>query len=81
MFERDVLQYSVFENLAAFAGCVRRYLQYHNALVHPFRWGRKRKKRVFLVRPFRQVYLQGRACVHSLSDRLARQLANAIIIS
>ena len=23
--------------------------------------------------PFRQAYLQGRACVHSLSDRLARQ--------
>ena len=81
MFERDVLQNSDFENLAAFADWVRRYLQYYNALVHPLRWGPKRKKRVFLVRPFRQAYLQGRACVHSLSDRLARQLANAIIIS
>ena len=81
MFERDVLQNSGFENLAAFAGCVRRYLQYYNAQAHPFRWGRKRKKRVFLVRPFCQTYLQGRACVHSLSDLRSRQLANAIIIS
>ena len=81
MFERDVLKNSDFENLAAFADWVRRYLQYYNAQVHPFRWGRKRKKRVLLVRPFNQDYLQGRACVHSLSDLPDRQLANAITIS
>ena len=46
MIEWNVLQNSDFENMAAFSGCVCRYLQYYNPQMYPFRWGRKRKKRV-----------------------------------
>jgi len=51
MLERDVIQHSHFQSLAEFGLAVGRYLAYYNAQCHPFRWGRKRKHRVFLVAP------------------------------
>ena len=57
----------------------RRYLAYYNAQCHPFRWGHKRKHRVFLVGPLRRTVLWGRACGASLPDRYARLLAKTII--
>jgi transposase len=79
MFERDVIRNSRFECLADFSHAARRYLAYYNAQCHPFRWGHKRKHRVFLVGPLRRTVLWGRACGASLPDRYARQLAKTII--
>lgn len=79
MFERDVIRNSNFQGLADFAVAVRCYLRYYNAQCHPFRWGHKRKRRLFLVGPLRRTVLWGRACAASLSDRLARRLAKTII--
>jgi transposase len=81
MFERDVIRNSSFECLADFSHATRRYLVYYNAQRHPFRWGRKRKRRLFLVGPLRRTVLWGRACRASLPDRLARRLAKAVITS
>ena len=79
MFERDVIRNSSFECLAAFSHATRRYLAYYNAQCHPFRWGHKRKRRLFLVAPLRRTVLWGRACRASLPDRYARQLAKTVI--
>ena len=79
MFERDVIRNSSFECLADFSRAARRYLAYYNAQCHPFRWGHKRKHRVFLVGPLRRTVLWGRACGASLPDRYARLLAKTII--
>ncbi len=80
MFKRDVILNSNYEGLAAFSLATQRYLDYYNARAHPFRWGRKRKKRIFLVGPLRASHLRGRACASVLSDRLARRLAKVIMI-
>jgi transposase len=79
MFERDVIRHSSFTCLADFAQAARRYVTYYNTQCHPFRWGRTRRKRVFLVGPLRRTVLWGRACRHVLSDRFARMLAKLII--
>ena len=79
MFERDVIRNSSFTCLADFAQAARRYVTYYNAQCHPFRRGRTRRKRIFLVGPLRRTVLRGRACRHVLSDRFARLLAKLII--
>jgi len=79
MFERDVIRNSAFTSLAEFALAARLYVTYYNAQCHPFRWGRTRRKRVFLVGPLRRTVLWGRACRHALSDRFTRMLAKTII--
>jgi transposase len=79
MFERDVIRNSNFKRLADFSLAARCYLAYYNAQRHPFRWGHRRKHRVFLVGPLRRTVLWGRACGASLPDRYARQLAKTII--
>lgn len=79
MVERDVIRNSAFTSLTDFALATRRYVAYYNAQCHPFRWGRTRRKRVFLVGPLRRTVLWGRACRHALSDRFARSLAKLII--
>jgi putative transposase len=79
IFERDVTRNSAFTSLADFALAARRYVAYYNAQCHPFRWGRSRRKRVFLVGPLRRTVLWGRACRPALSDRFARMLAKLII--
>ncbi len=79
MFERDVIRSSHFTCLADFSHAARRYLVYYNAQRHPFRWGHKRKHRVFLVGPLRRTVLWGRACGASLPVRYARRLAKTII--
>jgi transposase len=81
MFERDVIRNSNFQSLADFSLAAKRYLVYYNAQRHPFRWGHKRKRRVFLVGPLRRTVLWGRASRASLPDRLARRLAKMIITS
>lgn len=79
MFERDVIHNSAFASLADFSAATRRYLAYYNAQCHPFRWGHKRKRRVFLVAPLRRTVLWGRASAASLPVRFARRLAKVII--
>jgi transposase len=79
MFERDVIRNSHFTCLADFATATRRYLAYYNAQRHPFRWGRKRKRRLCLVAPLRRTVLCGRACASNLPSPLARRLAKVII--
>lgn len=79
MFERDVIRNSHFTCLADFAAATRRYLAYYNAQRHPFRWGRKRKRRLCLVAPLRRTVLWGRACAANLPSRLARRLAKVVI--
>jgi len=79
MFERDVIANSAFTSLVDFSQAAQRYLTYYNAQCHPFRWGRTRRKRVFLVGPLRRTVLWGRACRHVLSDRFALMLAKLII--
>jgi transposase len=79
MFERDVMRNSHFESLAAFHWAVKSYLDYYNAQCHPFRWGRKRSKRLFLVAPLRRTILWGRACGAALPTRFARRLAKVVI--
>ena len=64
---------------ADFSLAARRYLYYYNAQCHPFRWGHKRKRRVFLVAPLRRTVLWGRASGASLPVRFARRLAKMII--
>jgi len=81
MFERDVIRNSHFTSLSDFSLAVQHYLTYYNAQCHPFRWGYKRKRRLFLVAPLRRTVLWGRACADALSQRLARRLAKAIITS
>jgi transposase len=80
MFERDVIRNSHFESLRDFGRASKQYLDYYNAQSHPFRWGRKRKRRLFLVAPLRRTVLWGRACAATLPSRLARRLAKVIII-
>ena len=80
MFERDVIRNSHFESLRHFGRASKQYLAYYNAQSHPFRWGRKRKRRLFLVAPLRRTILWGRACAATLPSRLARRLAKVIII-
>jgi hypothetical protein len=79
MFERDVLRNSHFQSLAEFGRAAKSYLNYYNAECHPFRWGRKRKRRLFLVAPLRRTVLWGRACAATLPHRLARTLAKLVI--
>lgn len=79
MFQRDVLHNSNFQSLSDFNLAAQRYLAYYNAQCHPFRWGHKRKRRVFLVAPLRRTVLWGRASAASLPVRFARCLAKAII--
>jgi len=79
MFERDVIHNSNFESLADFESATRRYLDYYNTQCHPFRWGRKRQQRVYLVGPLRRTVLWGRACATSMSLRWVRRLAKALI--
>lgn len=78
MFERDVLRNGHFESLAEFNRAAKRYLEYYNAQCHPFRWGRKRSKRIFLVAPLRRTVLWGRACGGMLSAHLTRRLAKLV---
>ena len=78
MFERDVVRNSHFESLADFNRMAKGYLEYYNAQCHPFRWGRKRSKRLFLVAPLRRTVLWGRACGGMLSARLTRRLAKLV---
>lgn len=78
MFARDVIRNSDFTGLADFSQAAQRYLAYHNQRAHPFRWGHKRKHRVYLVGPLRHLFLRGRASASALSDRLARRLAKVI---
>ncbi len=79
MFERDVIHNSDFLGLAEFSLAARRYLDYYNAQCHPFRWGYKRKRRVFLVAPLRRTVLWGRASGAFLPVRFARRLAKLVI--
>jgi hypothetical protein len=79
MFERDVIHNSDFLGLADFSLAARRYLDYYNAQCHPFRWGHKRKRRVFLVAPLQRTVLWGRASGASLPVRFARRLAKMVI--
>lgn len=79
MFERDVIRNSAFQGLADFSVASRRYLAYYNAQCHPFRWGRQRERRLYLVGPLKRTVLWGRACVDSLSLRWARRLAKVLI--
>lgn len=79
MFGRDVIQNSHFVCLADFNQAAQRYLAYYNAQCHPFRWGHKRKRRVFLVAPLKRTVLWGRASAASLPARFARQLAKLIM--
>jgi transposase len=79
MFGRDVIQNSNFVSLADFNLAAQRYLAYYNAQCHPFRWGHKRKHRVFLVAPLKRTVLWGRASAASLPGRFARQLAKLIM--
>jgi transposase len=79
MFGRDVIQNSHFVSLADFNRAAQHYLVYYNAQSHPFRWGHKRKRRVFLVAPLKRTVLWGRASTASLSPRFARQLAKLIM--
>ena len=80
MFGRDVIQNSNFVCLADFNLAAQRYLAYYNAQCHPFRWGHKRKRRVFLVGPLKRTVLWGRTSAASLPPRFARQLAKLIMI-
>lgn len=79
MFGRDVIQNSHFVSLTDFSQATQRYLVYYNAQAHPFRWGHKRKRRVFLVAPLRRTVLWGRASAASLPARFARPLAKLIM--
>jgi transposase len=78
MFERDVMNNSHFLSLADFQRATKAYLAYYNAQSHPFRWGRKRRKRLFLVAPLRRTLLSGRACRATLPARFARRLAKVV---
>ncbi len=78
MFERYVIRNSHFESLADFNRAAKGYLGYYNAQCHPFRWGHKRSKRLFLVAPLRRTVLWGRACGGMLSARLTRRLAKLV---
>lgn len=80
MFERDVMHNSHFESLAEFNRIAKGYLEYYNGQCHPFRWGRKRKKRLFLVAPLQRTVLWGRACGRMLSPQLTRRLAKLVFI-
>jgi transposase len=79
MFERDVIDNGNFQNLADFSTATKSYLAYYNEQCHPFRWGRQRKHRLYLVGPLQRTVLWGRACAHSLSVRWARRLAKVLI--
>lgn len=81
IFERDLLQNSNFASLQQFSQATAAYLRDYNAQAQPFRWGRKRKKRVFIVKPLKSLILWGRAGLHALSDPFARLLAKAIVTS
>jgi transposase len=78
MFERDVIKNSHFLGLPDFQRATQAYLTYYNAQCHPFRWGRKRRKRLFLVAPLRRTLLSGRACAATLPARFVRRLAKVI---
>ena len=79
MFERDVMRNSHFESLAEFNRAVKGYIEYYNSQCHPFRWGHKRNKRLFLVAPLQRTVLWGRACGRLLSPRLTRRLAKLVL--
>lgn len=79
MFERDVIRNSHFLGLADFSIATKQYLDYYNAQRHPFRWGQKRKRRLYLVAPLRRTVLWGRACAATFPSRLARKLAKVVI--
>lgn len=79
MFERDVIANSNHESLADFSVATKSYIAYYNEQCHPFRWGHKRNRRLFLVGPLQRTVLWGRSCAHSLSVRWARRLAHVLI--
>jgi len=81
IFERDLLQNSDFASLQEFSQATAAYLRDYNAQAHPFRWGRKRNKRIFIVKPLKSLILRGRTGFHAISDTFARQFAKAIATS